>query len=172
MGTAAGPLRPCSARTVSANADGLRHRLASWCNQFVPLALADTVERMRPEAPIAPAGGREVGGSATRGELRRSLRAGPVVSSGDRFVGQFQAPVIQAATTDMGAAPHIIRARKPGGVLVFFSQNAGRTVVVRGKGGAAAAVAHPGNPPRPWILPGLLRHWPNALAQASRQVRP
>jgi hypothetical protein len=79
---------------------------------------------------------------------------------------------VQAATTDMGAAPHDITATKSHGMLVFWSQSEGKTVFVRGKGGAMAVVHHRGNPPRPWVLPGLLRWWGLSLAEASHQVRP
>jgi hypothetical protein len=156
---------------VTASADGLRQRLSLWAGQFTVLALDATVERMRPEAPIAPAGDTETGGSPNRGELRRSLRAGPVIGSGDRFVGQFVAPVIQAATTNYGAAPHVIRATQPHGRLVFFSRNAGRVVMV-GSPRHPGEVHHPGSVGTRWIDYGLQRWWPRSLADASHQVRP
>lgn len=154
---------------VSANADGLRRQINTWAGNLVPVALDDLADRMRPEAPIAPAGSEDAGGSRSRGELRRSIRSGPVQLGFDRMTGRLEAPVIQAATTDQGAAPHWITATQPHGKLVFFSRNAGRVVII-GSARNPGRVWHPGNAAQNWWTPGLLRHWPESLAVAMRSV--
>lgn len=138
-------------------------------NAIVPAAVDQLADLMRPEAPIAKSGSPETGGSVSRGELRRSIRSGNTQLGLDRATGTLLAPVIQALTTDKGAAPHLIRATQPHGMLVFFSEKAGRVVYV-GSRKSPGVVHHPGNAPMNWWLPGLQRHWPEALRLAVGRV--
>jgi len=155
---------------MTADGSGLKQRLSTWLSQVTVIASDSLVERMRIEAPVGQPGGPEVGGSANRGELRRSLRSGPVTSTGDRFIGSFVAPVLQAATTDLGAAPHIIRATKPHGRLAYFSRSAGK-VIVFGSPRHPAEVHHPGNVGSRWIEQGLTRWWSISVTDGMRLVR-
>ncbi len=154
---------------MTANADGLRQRLSTYAGNLVNQAVPILVEHMRTEAPIAPAGGPDLGGSTSRGELRRSLMAGPTQFGLDRSVGTFLAPVVQAATTDLGAAPHVIRATQPHGRLAFFSRRAGK-VIIFGSPKHPAVVNHPGNAAQHWSLFGFQRWWGPSLAESSHQV--
>lgn len=70
---------------------------------------------------------------------------------------------IQAATTDKGARPHVIRPRRRG-LLVFHWPKAGHTVFLR-------QVNHPGNRPGHWWRPVVLRSWRMGLLRAAQRTR-
>lgn len=79
------------------------------------------------------------------GELRRSI----TVKSQRRIDGIaliVGIRVVQAATTEFGARPHIIRPRKA--KALRFIGRGGKVVF-------ASIVHHPGNKPMPWIFPSL-----------------
>lgn len=95
------------------------------------------------------------------GELANDIRAKNVVQNGRRYRSGLVASTIQALTTDQGARPHVIRPKRPGGVLVFPSRGA---VVF------ARSVNHPGNRAQKWWGPMHDRRWPHALRLAARQV--
>lgn len=97
------------------------------------------------------------------GELRASITADPVRRSGQSATLHMRAPVIQAATTDKGARPHVITPRRAGGLLVFHWPKAGRVVHLR-------RVRHPGNPPDPWWEAALRKAWTQSLRLAARQT--
>lgn len=64
-----------------------------------------------------------------------------------RVVGEVVATADHAAPQHEGARPHLIRPKRPGGVLVF--RVGGRLVITK-------LVRHPGNPARPWLYEALL----------------
>lgn len=97
------------------------------------------------------------------GQLRGAIRATQVTNEGSRYRFRMVAPVIQAATTDKGARPHVIRPRRRGGVLVFSWPKAGGTVFLR-------HVNHPGNPPGNWWRPLLEQTYQQGLRLAARSV--
>lgn len=96
------------------------------------------------------------------GELAREIRVKNVVQSGTRYGSGLVASTIQAVTTDQGARPHVIRPRRPGGVLRFPSHGA---VVF------ARSVNHPGNRAQRWWAAMHRRRWPTALRTAARRHR-
>lgn len=85
-------------------------------------------------------------------ELRDSIRATTVRSGATTFRTTFEAPVIQAATTNSGARPHVIRPRS-GKVLSFYWPKVGKRVALR-------YVNHPGNRGTHW--------WDKVLEQHGR----
>ena len=119
---------------MTADATQLRLALGRWALQVQDRAADVTVGLARYTGDVPN----------DTGELRGSIRKrGGTVDQGQRMRAQIEAPVIQAATTDKGARPHVIRPRRRGGVLAFNWPKAGGVVVLR-------HVNHPGNPPRPW----------------------
>lgn len=120
-------------------------------------------DAMRDEAPISTPTP-----TSTRppGELRQSIRSTRPVIGMSAFRFRLLAPVIQAATTDKGARPHVIRARRAK-VLRFYWE--------RGPAGPGIyrfpKVNHPGNAPQDWWGPGLRRQAQPSLRRAARRVR-
>lgn len=101
-----------------------------------------------------------------KGELVGSIRGDPVVLiAGTRSTFRVLAPVIQATTTEYGAPPHVIRPRRPGGLLVFYWPKVGATVALR-------KVNHPGNRPMPWWRDVVTQSFRQALPIAARRVVP
>lgn len=75
------------------------------------------------------------------GVLDESIRV-DALGAGPRYRIEAEAPVVQAATTNTGARPHVIRARRAK-TLAFYWPKAGRTVY-------PAQVNHPGNRGTHW----------------------
>lgn len=97
-------------------------------------------------------------------ELVGSIRSpGLTRASGVEYSSRVFSDVIQAATTDKGAMPHIIRPRRPGGLLVFNWPKAGGTVFLR-------RVNHPGNRAQNWFEPAVRQAFAQALNQAARSA--
>lgn len=80
------------------------------------------------------------------GELRRSIRDEyPEPNVGRVYVG-----TDHWAPTEYGSRPHVIRARKPGGVLRFFWEREDRWFF-------GPKVNHPGTPAQPFMRPAIWR---------------
>lgn len=139
---------------MTADATQLRNALQRWAADVQDTATETTAGLMRYTGDVPN----------DTGELRASIRKdGATVGLGQQYRSRIVAPVIQAATTDKGARPHVIRPRRRGGVLVFNWPKAGGTVVLR-------HVNHPGNPARPWWRAALDREYRQALKLAARAV--
>lgn len=84
--------------------------------------------------------GRDVVANAPRdtGALARSHRVGVTTVTGTVVKAPFAFTVPYARFLETGTRPHVIRPKRAGGVLVFFSAKAGRTVFAR-------QVNHPGS---------------------------
>lgn len=110
---------------------------------------------------------RELRHSADRhydtGELDQSIDV-VAVGNGPRYRLHAKADTLQAITTDRGARPHVIRPRRPGGMLTFYWPKAGRVVSFR-------HVNHPGNKGSGWwrktMRSNVLRR---AMRKAARKV--
>lgn len=138
--------------------DGVRR----WAVTVATNAGTDTARDMRKD-PQVPQGDRTGGGRRRGRRLVNAIRSRPGPIRGDRIVSYVEAPVIQAATTDKGARPHVIRPRRRGGLLVFYWPKAGGVVAFR-------KVNHPGNAPGNWWRPVLERNWSAALRRAARRT--
>jgi len=138
----------------------LQTGLRRWATTVSTNAASDTVKTTRkdPQVPRGQGGGRRRGPKLANSIRRRS---GPI--SAGRFVEYVDAASIQAATTDKGARPHVIRARRRGGLLVFYWPKAGGVV-------AFPKVNHPGNAPANWWRPVLERNWSAALKRAAKRT--
>lgn len=75
-------------------------------------------------------------------ELRNSITVRAIQSGPTTFRIVMDAPVIQAATTNSGARPHVIRARRAK-MMRFYWPKVGRVVYFR-------SVNHPGNKGTGW----------------------
>lgn len=134
--------------------------------RWAPLVLGDAglriPDQIRPYAPIGKPTSRNDG--YTPGALRESIRlsGGQAQIGADSFGIRVVADVIQAKTTDQGAPPHIIRARRVGGLLVF--EVGGETVFT------SKPVNHPGNAARPWWNRALEATWGPNLRYAALHV--
>lgn len=96
--------------------------------------------------------------------LRESIKGEPTIRvSGTRRTMRLVADVPQAATTDKGARPHIIRPKRANGLLVFYWPKVGQVV-------AFPYVNHPGNAAHPWWEAVLTDAFKRALRDAARQV--
>lgn len=137
---------------MTSDATRLKNALRSWSHAVTVDANRRMGDYARQDAP------------RVTGELAESIGEVPVRSLEDRFVGGLIASVIQAATTDKGARPHVIRPRRRGGRLVFYWPKAGGTV-------AFAKVNHPGNRGTGWWKATHERRWPRALRAAARARR-
>lgn len=136
---------------MPSDATRLKAAVRTWAARVTEAAGQRTMEQMRQhEAP------------RKTGELARSAQVRPFRGSYSRFVTGVSFHVIQAATTDRGARPHVIRPRRPGGMLVFYWPKVGRVVHLR-------KVNHPGNRPQRWFAAGLRRWWPRSLRQEARR---
>lgn len=136
---------------MAADASRLRRGIQQWAGRVMAQAAPETASEVR-RHPRLP---------RDEGELERSVTAGPVLAAGSGHRFTLKAPVIQAATTDKGARPHVIvpkRAR----VLRFPA--GGRIVFAR-------RVNHPGNPPRPWWADAVRDAFTKALPAAARRTR-
>lgn len=148
---------------MPATAIRFQSRLRSWSVQVATEWGRELPAALRPLAPIGKATP-----TSTRppGELRKSIMATPAIPTGSGARFHLRAPVIQAATTDKGARPHIIRARRAK-VLRFYWPN--------GPAGAGTYhfrhVNHPGNAAQNWWEPGLARIGSSTLRKAARRVR-
>lgn len=130
----------------------LKARLRTWAARVTEDAGRRTTAHMvQHEAP------------RKTGELAHSGRQRPFRGSYSRFTTGVSFHVIQAATTDKGARPHVIRPHRAP-ALVFYWPKAGRVVHLR-------KVNHPGNKPQRWFAPGLRRWWPRDLRAAARARR-
>lgn len=134
---------------MPSDASQLKRALTTWAAAVTD----DAGHRVLP--PVAAEAPRKTG------QLGRSGRVEPVRLAGTRATTGVAFTVIQAATTDKGARPHVIRPRRPGGRLVFYWPKVGRTV-------SLPFVNHPGNAPMRWFRPALVKHWPRALRDAAR----
>lgn len=134
-----------------ANADGLRLKLRQRSEAVAERAasLAETAVEKAAPARSSPS---SVGPQTIR---RQRLSGAP------RIAWSIEATSPQSEFTEKGTAPHVIRPRRIGGVLVFVTD--GETVFAR-------HVNHPGTPPRPWFSP-TLKGWGSFLRQAAQQVR-
>ena len=95
-------------------------------------------------------------------ELKRSIEvtARPT-ARGMKVIAQAGGPGIpQALTTEKGARPHKIVARRAK-ALTFYWPKAGRVVSFK-------SVNHPGNPPMPWFYP-VINDWPRIAREAWRR---
>lgn len=138
---------------MSADASRLIAGLERWAGQTHSRAVEDVPQLIRQSGDVP----------RKDGELAAAIRSTPSLRAGSRFVARALAPVIQAATTDKGARPHVIVPRRPGGVLVFHWPKAGGTVYLR-------RVHHPGNPPRPWWRKAVTDAYQRALRDAARST--
>jgi hypothetical protein len=132
---------------VTANTTELRKKVGRHYAVVANTAAAQLQEELKAAAPIA--GGR----------LRQSIRTHVERPSEAVFRVVAEDPVIQAATTNTGARPHVIRPRRPGGVLSFYSQRSGGRVFTR-------VVHHPGNVGTHWWDRVIARNesrWQRAL---------
>jgi hypothetical protein len=146
---------------MPATAERFRTALRSWAGRVVDEWGDELAEAMRPEAPLGTPSPTQ---TRPPGELRASIRS--VRRShlgGTAFRTTVEAPVIQAATTDKGARPHVIRPVRATR-LRFYSPKAGAIVWAR-------QVNHPGNAPAPWWQEGLRRQAQPTLSRAARRVR-
>jgi hypothetical protein len=119
--------------------DPVRRQLRTQIGRAIVEARSEMIRITQRAAPV------------DRGELRESITATQPVttdrmSSFDLRTGD----LIQAHTTESGARPHVIRARRAK-ALAFRPRGSGRVVIVK-------SVNHPGNPPRPWFAPSA-RRW-------------
>lgn len=126
-------------------------------------AVESMQDRMKGDAPVSTPTE-----TSTRppGELRDSIAAVVTSPAGPTTLrGTVGSPVIQAATTDRGAKPHVIMPKRAR-VLRFFWPN--------GPVGPGVyhlpIVNHPGNVGTNWWTNGIARHWPEALAEASSRA--
>lgn len=147
---------------MGADASRLRAGLQVYAGHVTREWGSEMAEAMRPEAPISTPTP-----TSTRapGELRKSIRLDRVRPGATRFRARLVAPVIQAATTDKGAAPHVIRPRRAGKLRFWWNGPQGAKVYYFRK------VNHPGNAAQNWWEPGLRRHAHRTLARAARRVR-
>lgn len=146
---------------MPATAERFRTSLRSWAGRVVDEWVDELAEAMRPEAPIGTPSPTQ---TRPPGELRASIRAEhrPHVL-GNSFRGRLLAPVIQAATTDKGARPHIIRPVRAKTLRFYWP----RTGQIEHR----LVVHHPGNAPAPWWQEGLRRQAQPTLSRAARRVR-
>jgi hypothetical protein len=96
------------------------------------------------------------------GLLRKSTTV-RVVSAGETVAAEAKAETPYAASVIEGARPHIIRAKKPGGSLVFFWPKVGRVVYFK-------QVSHPGNRPNPYWH-NIMQRWGSYLQTAADRIR-
>jgi hypothetical protein len=144
---------------VPATAARLRQSLEQYADRVADEWAELLTEAVRPEAPKAtPTGDPR---QRPPGTLQRAIRHGPVQRLGTSRRFKLEAPGIEAATTDKGARPHVIRPRG-GGVLTFHSDGAVRF---------AKVVQHPGNVGTGWWAKAIQKHGPATLRQAGRRVR-
>lgn len=98
-------------------------------------------------------------------KVTRKLEKGITVrvkTVGDVIASEAVANVPYAEPVILGARPHVIRARKPGGFLRFPDQ--GGVFIFR------RSVNHPGNQPNPFWDKGIER-WKLLLQQAADRLR-
>ena len=114
-----------------ANADALRQKLQTR-GGFIARRLALDIDRDLHEA-AAP--------HRKTGEMDQAIKVTQSHPSPTTWRIEADVPVIQAATTDRGARPHVIRPRRAKALRFVVD---GRVVFAR-------VVHHPGNPPSRWF---------------------
>lgn len=145
------------------NATAVRFETALkvWGRRVTDQWGSELADAMRPEAPL----GKVTPTSRAPGELRKSIDTEATIPTGGGYRFRLVAPVIQAATTDKGARPHVIRARNAPMLRFWWA---------KGPRGAGIyhflSVNHPGNAAQNWWAPGLARQGPPALRRAARRV--
>lgn len=95
-------------------------------------------------------------------QLKRSIEVNVRESGrGIKVIPQAGGPdIIQALTTEKGARPHKIVARRAK-ALTFYWPKVGRVVSFK-------SVNHPGNPPMPWFYP-VVNDWSRIVRDAWRK---
>lgn len=145
---------------MTVDSSSLVREIERWSTAVAYVARDETVANARADPRVPNGPPRATGGP----KLRDSIRGDPGINvSGTTRTIRIHAKVIQAVTTEKGARPHKIVARRQGGYLAFDWPRKGIFLITR-------SVNHPGNSPHPWWEAVLRDAYAKALRSAARQV--